>query len=56
MRPMRRMIITPAKAQIVGFALLWLLLFAFVYFTYRTPKLPIFRDPVTQCYGLGRTC
>ena len=43
-------------AQIVGFALLWLLLFAFVYFTYRTPQLPIFRDPVTHCYGLGRTC
>lgn len=42
--------------QIAGFALLWLLLFAFVYFTYRTPQFPIFRDPVTQCYGLGRTC
>ena len=43
-------------AQIAGFLLLWLLLFAFVYFTYRTPQLPIFRDPVTHCYGLGRTC
>ena len=43
-------------AQIVGFLLLWLLLFAFVYFTYRTPQFPIFRDPVTHCYGLGRTC
>ncbi len=43
-------------AQIVGFVVLWLLLFAFVYFTYRTPELPIFRDPVTHCYGLGRTC
>ena len=43
-------------AQIVGFALLWLLLFAFVYFTYRTPQLPIFRDPVTHCYGLERSC
>ena len=42
--------------QIAGFVLLWLLLFAFVYFTYRTPKFPIFRDPVTHCYGLGRTC
>ena len=42
--------------QIAGFAALWLLLFAFVYFTYRTPQLPIFRDPVTHCYGLGRTC
>ena len=43
-------------AQIAGFALLWLLLFAFVYFTYRTPQFPIFRDPITRCYGLGRTC
>ena len=43
-------------AQIVGFAALWLLLFAFVYFTYRTPRLPIFRDPLTHCYGLERTC
>ena len=43
-------------AQIAGFLLLWLLLFAFVYFTYRTPQLPIFHDPVTHCYGLGRTC
>ena len=42
--------------QIALFAALWLLLFAFVYFTYRTPQLPIFRDPVTHCYGLGRTC
>ena len=42
--------------QLAGFALLWLLLFAFVYFTYRTPQLPIFCDPVTRCYGLGRTC
>ena len=43
-------------AQIAGFLLLWLLLFAFVYFTYRTPQLPIFRDPITCCYGLRRTC
>lgn len=42
-------------AQVVGFALLWLLLFVFVYFTYRTPQFPVFRDPVTHCYGLGRT-
>ena len=42
--------------QIAGFLLLWLPLFVFVYFTYRTPKLPIFRDPVTQCYGLERIC
>lgn len=43
-------------AQIAGFVFLWLLLFVFVYFTYRTPQFPIFRDPVTRCYGLGHTC
>lgn len=42
--------------QVIGFAVLWLLLFVFVYFTYRTPLLPIFRDPATGCYGIGRCC
>lgn len=55
-RLLTRGVLRSGRAQIVGFAALWLLLFAFVYFTYRTPKLPIFRDPVTRCYGLGRTC
>lgn len=39
--------------QIAGFAALWLLLFLFVYFTYRTPQLPVFRDPVGGGYGFG---
>lgn len=42
--------------QVIGFAVLWLLLFVFVYFTYRTPPLPIFRDPVTGGCGIGRLC
>ena len=43
-------------AQAAFFVLLWLLLFVFVYFTYRTPQLPLFRDPLTHCCGLDRTC
>lgn len=42
--------------QIAGFAVLWALLFLFVLFTYRTPRLPIFCDPVTGGYGIGRIC
>ena len=40
--------------QLAGFALLWALAFAFVYFTYRTPHLPLFRDPTTFVYGIPR--
>lgn len=39
--------------QVAGFAVFWILLFLFVYFTYRTPQLPIFRDPITGGYGIG---
>ncbi len=38
--------------QLAGFAVLWLLAFLFVYFTYRPPQLPLFRDPVTLQYGI----
>lgn len=38
--------------QLLGFALLWGLLFAFIYFTYRPPELPLFRDPMTLQYGI----
>ena len=38
--------------QIAGFAVLWALMFAFVFFTYRTPRLPLFRDPTTFQYGI----
>lgn len=43
-------------AQLIGFAALWALLFAFVWFTYRTPHLPLFLDPVSGCYGLEYGC
>lgn len=42
--------------QLTGFALLWALLFAFVWFTYRTPHLPLFLDPVSGCYGVQVPC
>ena len=42
--------------QLAGFALLWALLFAFVWFTYRTPHLPLFLDPVSGCYGVQVPC
>lgn len=38
--------------QLLGFVLLWAPLFAFVYFTYRPPYLPLFRDPQTFQYGI----
>lgn len=41
--------------QILGFALLWAGLFAFVLFTFRTPHLPLFRDPLTLGYGTAMT-
>lgn len=42
--------------QLLGFVTLWVLLFAFVWFTYRTPHLPLFLDPVSGCYGLETVC
>jgi len=41
-----------AAWQITGFLLLWAALFAFVYFTYRPPQIPLFRDPTTFQYGI----
>ena len=38
--------------QLLGFVLLWGLVFLFVWFTYRTPELALFQDPVTGGYGL----
>ena len=37
--------------QIGGFLLLWALLFCFVWFTWHTPTVPLFLDPV--CGGFG---
>lgn len=42
--------------QLIGFVLLWALLFAFVWFTYRPLHLPLFLDPVSGCYGLETPC
>ena len=42
--------------QLAGFVVLWLLLFAFVWGTYRPPHLPLFLDPVSGCYGLDVPC
>ena len=42
--------------QLIGFVLLWALLFTFVWFTYRPPHLPLFLDPVSGCYGLETPC
>ena len=41
--------------QLMGFLLFWLLAFAFVFFTYRPPELPLFRDPTNGLYGMLRT-
>ncbi|MCI2056759.1 MAG: DUF6512 family protein [Oscillibacter sp.] len=38
--------------QVMGFIILWALLFAFVWCTYRPPHLPLWQDPVTQLYGI----
>ena len=42
--------------QLIGFVLLWALLFAFVWFTYRPLHLPLFLGPVSGCYGLETPC
>lgn len=42
--------------QLIGFVLLWALLFTFVWFTYRPLHLPLFLDPVSGCYGLETPC
>lgn len=41
--------------QLAGFVLLWVLMFLFILFTYRTPRLPLFRDPSTLQYGILHT-
>lgn len=39
--------------QVLGLAALWGLLFAFIFFTFRTPHLAIFQDPLTLGYGIA---
>lgn len=39
--------------QLVSCLLLWGLMLLFIFFTYRTPHLPLFRDGVTLRYGVS---
>lgn len=39
--------------QLISFLLLWGVMLLFILFTYRTPHLPLFRDPVTLGYGIS---
>ena len=39
--------------QLVSFVVLWGLMFLFLFFTYRPPRLPLFRDPLTLRYGVS---
>ena len=41
-----------AVLQLVSFLLLWGMMLLFILFTYRTPRLPLFRDGVTLGYGI----
>lgn len=41
--------------QIAGAAVLWGLAFIFVWCTFRPPRLPLWRDPLSGNYGLGRS-
>ena len=41
-----------AALQFISFLLLWSIMLAFVFFTYRTPRWPLFRDPATLDYGI----
>ncbi len=40
--------------QLAGFVVLWALAFAFLLFTYRPPRLPLFRDPRSGQYGIPK--
>ena len=42
-----------AALQLISFLLLWGMMFLFILFTYRTPRLPLFRDSVTRGYGVS---
>ena len=52
-RVMKRDLLRGTVWQAAGFLLLWGLLLLFVWCTYHTPLLPIFRDPLTGQYGMG---
>ena len=41
--------------QLLGVVLLWVLVFAFVWCTFRPPELPLWQDPVSGTYGVALT-
>ena len=43
-----------AWAQVLGIAVLWALVFVFVWCTFRPVRLPLWQDPVTGGYGILR--
>ena len=51
---LRRNCFSAGWQQLLGTVLLWGLVFLFVWFTYRTPELALFQDPITRGYGLNR--
>ena len=42
----------PGWGQLLGLLILWGVVFAFVWCTFRPPELPLWQDPVTGGYGL----
>lgn len=40
------------KSSMIALVILWLLALVFVIFTFVTPQIPLFQDPVTGSYGL----
>lgn len=43
-----------APMQLAGFVLLWIMMLAFICFTYHAPRLPLFLDPITGQYGIPK--
>ena len=43
----------PCRASFIPLALLLLNAVLFVVFTFQTPEIPLFQDPVTMLYGIG---
>lgn len=50
-RLLRTGLLASGWAQLLGVALLWGLVFAFVWCTFRPPGLPLWQDPVSGIYG-----
>ena len=52
-RLLRRGTFSRGWQQLLGLAVLWGLLFCFVWCTFRPVRLPLWRDPVTGVYGIS---